>query len=196
MEIIKMTQADNRAIDANNLCKKCGICCDGTLFGHVVIPPSDVLKTKKLGIPFSKNSDGDFIFQQGCPRFVNLSCEVYSERPHACIEYACKLQKEVKNGTIKYEDGLKIVEQVKEYTAWVRATLVSESPSNTKPINYRQILIDYHLIATLQNSRGELSEADAICIKRVYEQTKLMDHFFQGSNFPKIYKELIDSIKK
>lgn len=191
----KMTGEGSTAIDANTLCQECGICCDGTLFSFVKVYPEEITKMKELGIPVYKNQDGHHIFDQACPCFKNGNCSAYLKRPRKCHSFSCKLQKDVMNGSMKFDDALKIVELVKKHTVWVRDAIVSKAKPNKKVMNYRVMLYDYHKAAVDKSSRNELSIVDEGRIKRVFEQIKLIDRFFEDSSLLRRYADLIQSFK-
>jgi len=191
----KMTGEGSTAIDANILCQECGICCDGTLFSFVKVYPEEMVKAKELGIPVYKDANGRHVFDQACPCFKNGNCSTYLQRPKKCQSFSCKLQKDVMNGAIKFNDALKIVELVKKHTGWVRDAIVSKTEATKKDMNYRLMLYDYHKAAAGKNLRGELSENDEGRIKRIFEQIKLIDRFFEDSSLLRKYADLIQSFK-
>lgn len=192
----KVTGEGNTAIEANTLCQECGICCDGTLFSFVKIYPEEVKKTKNLGITVYKDKNAQNVFDLGCPRFVEGSCTVYLERPRKCCSFSCKLQRDVMNGTIKYEESLKIVALVKKHTSWIRDAIISKAKPNHKKMNHRLMLYDYLMIAVDKNKRGELTGRDEERIKRIFEQIKLTDRFFEETSLLKKYADLIQNLKR
>jgi len=151
--------------------------------------------TKELGIPVYKDLNGQHIFDQACPCFKNGNCSAYLQRPQKCHSFSCKLQKDVMNGSIKYDDGLKIVELVKKHTEWVRDAIVSKTKPNKQVMNYRLMLYDYHKVAAHRNARSELSATDEVRIKRIFEQLKLIDRFFEDASLLKKYADLIQNFK-
>jgi uncharacterized cysteine cluster protein YcgN (CxxCxxCC family) len=49
----KKEESDAKTVDAltQSLCKRCGLCCDGTLFGFAKIrPDEDIVRLKMIGI--------------------------------------------------------------------------------------------------------------------------------------------------
>lgn len=181
------------ALDANRVCQECGLCCNGTLFSFAKVYPEELKKTKALGIDvFKDDADGTSKFNFPCPAFINGNCSVYLQRPKKCQSYYCKLQENVMNGTIKVEDGLKIVHLVHKHSKWIRQAIVSKDKPD---LNYRELLRKYYKIATNKNERGELSLADEGRIRRIFEQVKLIDRFFEGTSMLRKYAGLIQSFK-
>jgi Fe-S-cluster containining protein len=190
-----LTGEGSSAFDASNLCQSCGICCDGTIFSYVKTYPEEIEKTKKLGLSVYKNKEGFYSFDLGCPKYKNGCCSVYLDRPQKCESFSCKLHHDVMNGTVKYADSLKIVGLVKKHTQWVRDEILVKGTENKKELNYRVMLFDYLMAAKAKNEKSELTPTDVFRIKRIFEQIKLIDRFFEESSLLRKYASLIQSIK-
>jgi len=94
-----MTQ---RAADA--LCMECGLCCDGTLFGSVIVAPDEEARLRRVGLPVV-DQDGALSLNQRCTALSGCLCSIYAERPAACAQYECLLRKGVVAGTKTEEQG-------------------------------------------------------------------------------------------
>lgn len=100
--------------EEQNLCKLCGLCCDGTLYDRVHIKdPADLYLVKSLDYIVTKEVDG-ISFKQPCPYFSNC-CSVYNSinRPHTCRTYHCKLLKKYQKELIDFNTALNIVQATK-----------------------------------------------------------------------------------
>jgi Fe-S-cluster containining protein len=74
------------------LCRACGLCCDGSLFGRVTLEPDEVQGVRKNGLRVLQRGTA---FEQPCSALVTQGeervCSIYSERPRACLRFICRL---------------------------------------------------------------------------------------------------------
>lgn len=70
------------------LCRACGLCCDGSLFGRVGLAPEEVEGAKKHRLRVVETGKS---FAQPCAALVDDACAIYDERPLACRRFACRL---------------------------------------------------------------------------------------------------------
>ena len=76
-----------REAELETLCKSCGLCCDGSLFGRVMFDPDEHAPKKRLQLIESGRG-----FDQPCSALEkDRSCSIYDERPRACRRFVCKL---------------------------------------------------------------------------------------------------------
>jgi hypothetical protein len=69
------------------LCRSCGLCCDGSLFGRVMLERGEIAPKRLLRV----FGDGRG-FDQPCNALTSeRSCAVYEERPRACRRFVCRL---------------------------------------------------------------------------------------------------------
>ena len=74
---------------AATLCTSCGLCCDGSLHGHVTLRDEEVEPARAIGLPIL--TDGRCGFSTPCPKLVDRRCSIYEFRPTACRGYKCQL---------------------------------------------------------------------------------------------------------
>ncbi|MCX7676679.1 MAG: YkgJ family cysteine cluster protein [Alteraurantiacibacter sp.] len=74
----------------NGLCLSCGMCCDNTLFGRVVVSRWEAARLRLRGVKVIRYADGERSFAQPCPRFGASGCGIYKTRPHTCRAYVCE----------------------------------------------------------------------------------------------------------
>jgi hypothetical protein len=87
----------------------CGLCCDGTLFGHVHLKPEDeVAPLAACGIKILLNSNSS-AFKQPCAAFKSYTCSIYADRPHNCRDFQCVLLKRFKANAISQTEALKLI---------------------------------------------------------------------------------------
>lgn len=80
------------------LCMQCGLCCDGTFFGSVVIADDESDRLRRVGLPVV-GEDGARTMRQPCSALRDCLCDVYAERPKACRTYECDLRVSVLDGS-------------------------------------------------------------------------------------------------
>jgi uncharacterized protein len=104
----------------SQLCLDCGLCCNGTLFGHADFYPRDVVNgvlKVPAQIPVQRRSKGLYFFLP-CPAHdATTGCTVYAERPTICSGFECDLLKSMKSGAIDLEGARQIVAETKERAA-------------------------------------------------------------------------------
>jgi hypothetical protein len=70
------------------LCKACGLCCDGSLFGRVPLEPDEIAAARKNRLPIVREGNA---FEQPCSAYVHNTCKSYDARPRACRRFTCRL---------------------------------------------------------------------------------------------------------
>lgn len=109
------------------LCRACGLCCDGTLFDLVKLEPGDDAgKLKALGLPvtLSRGRTPVARFPQPCSALcADRTCRVYAERPWQCRTFECQLFKDAKAGRIAFAAALPVVKQARRRADTVRRLL-------------------------------------------------------------------------
>jgi uncharacterized protein len=109
------------------LCRACGLCCDGTLFDLVKLEPGDDGgKLKALGLPVSLSRGKTPVarFPQPCSALCeDRTCRLYAERPWQCRTFECQLFKDAKAGRITFAAALPVVKQARRRADKVRRLL-------------------------------------------------------------------------
>lgn len=99
------------------LCLACGLCCDGTLFGHVKLGPrDDAKKLKALGLPVSVTRTAPRVthFRQPCAALcADRTCRVYADRPAQCRAFECGVFKDAEAGRIEFAAALRLVKRAR-----------------------------------------------------------------------------------
>jgi hypothetical protein len=105
------------------LCPKCGLCCDGVLFADVELRNGDAAERLiELGSPLEKKGR-QRAFSQPCACFDGALCEIYAERPRRCRTFECGLLKRVQAGKLDAGAALKMIAQAKRQVENVYALL-------------------------------------------------------------------------
>jgi Fe-S-cluster containining protein len=107
---------------ASDICTKCGMCCNGTLFDYGELREDEVAAAASAGLTLS-DADGKARFLQPCSRFAEMRCVAYEVRPSICRSYRCKLLKGVEAGEISGSQALARVAEARDLVARVGAEL-------------------------------------------------------------------------
>ena len=109
------------------LCRACGLCCDGTLFDLVKLEPGDdAEKLKALGLPvaLSRGKAPVARFPQPCAALCqDRSCRLYAARPWQCRTFECRLFKDATAGRITFAAALPLVKQARRRADRIRRLL-------------------------------------------------------------------------
>lgn len=112
---------------AEQLCRACGLCCDGTLFDLVKLEASDdPQKLKRLGLPVSVGRGKVPVarFPQPCAALCeDRTCRLYADRPWQCRVFECGVFKDAKAGRITWAVALRRVKQARLRADQVRRLL-------------------------------------------------------------------------
>lgn len=76
---------------------ECGLCCDGTFFGSVVVAADEGERLKRVGLRVV-DGDGGLVMPQRCTALTGSICSAYADRPKACRDYQCSLRERVLSG--------------------------------------------------------------------------------------------------
>lgn len=93
---------------ATQLCKSCGICCQGLLHTHALLKAHESEKAATLGLEI--NGEDHPAFALPCPRFAGC-CTIYEDRPNACRGFRCALLRRLDDKQISLTDALEIVRE-------------------------------------------------------------------------------------
>lgn len=114
-----MSHDEDPARAADALCTQCGICCDGTLYGSVVVAAHEVPRLQRIGLPILIEQ-GAATMRQPCAALRGLSCSVYADRPTTCGDYQCSLRRGVAAGA-SLPSARQQVARMHELLATIRA---------------------------------------------------------------------------
>jgi uncharacterized protein len=94
----------------STLCQHCGLCCDGTLFTHVPLRPTEVEPLRALGLPVKEREDGTPLLPQRCEALRGRCCTAYPQRPEGCRRYHCQLFSALSEGEVSLSEALGVVD--------------------------------------------------------------------------------------
>lgn len=121
------------------LCLKCGLCCNGVLFSDVRLQPGDnPARLRSLGLrldrprpkprigktaPARDPAAGAWKFQQPCAALDGCRCRIYTDRPKYCRQFDCALLKDFQAGRIERKAALRVIHDARENAEKVRVLL-------------------------------------------------------------------------
>jgi uncharacterized protein len=110
-----------------DLCRSCGLCCDGTLFDLVKLEAGDdiaQLKALGVGVTVPRGKAPVARFPQPCAALcADRSCRLYAVRPRQCRVFECGVFKEVKAGRTTFPAALMLVKSTRRRADKVRRLL-------------------------------------------------------------------------
>jgi hypothetical protein len=107
------------------LCKSCGLCCDGSILNWTNLRTSEIGFANTQGFNIVRVDHDTFAFTQPCPAYTAPICSIYQNRPHACRSFACKLFIDVENQVIDFDKAQQVVRKavllIREITLSINA---------------------------------------------------------------------------
>jgi hypothetical protein len=108
--------------DLATLCRSCGMCCDGSLFGLVDLESAEVEPARRRRLRVLDSRKG---FEQPCSALTAVettrdawqTCSIYAERPLACRRFACRLYDRHQREGGPLEPRLAAVRRIRELVA-------------------------------------------------------------------------------
>ncbi len=102
---------------AGDLCRACGLCCNGVLFHTVRLQPADSAKAlAALGLKLKRKKGAHYILQP-CPAWCGGQCGIYAARPERCRRFECQQLQRIATGAIAPEQALARIREVQSRVA-------------------------------------------------------------------------------
>ncbi len=97
--------------DASELCQRCGLCCDGTLFTRTPLLPDEAERLADRALP----ADGTRApgLAQPCAALEDTRCTIYEARPTACRRFECLLHGALVEGEVDLDEALAVVAEAR-----------------------------------------------------------------------------------
>jgi Fe-S-cluster containining protein len=106
-----------RAAELSALCRACGLCCDGSLFGIVPLRDEERAVARARGLPIVHER----ALEQPCGALSGAgedrSCAIYAERPGACRAFRCRLHARHETEDRPLDERLAIVRRARQLLA-------------------------------------------------------------------------------
>ncbi len=113
----------------DTLCTRCGLCCDGTLFGDVELTgPREASRLEALGLDVDTDDADVELLALPCAGLRRTRCSVYIHRPQCCRTFECRLLQDTARGAVTEVDALAKVVEAQEQVTRVKTLLVGLEP--------------------------------------------------------------------
>jgi Fe-S-cluster containining protein len=106
----------------------CGLCCDGTFFGSVVVAQDERDNLVRVGLRVV-DSDGGLAMPQRCTALRGCLCSAYADRPRACRSYECSLRERLLAGQASDDDARASLARMRALLEKIRSAF--ELPEDT-----------------------------------------------------------------
>jgi Fe-S-cluster containining protein len=111
------------------LCTRCGLCCDGTLFGDVELTgPRESTRLALLGLDVDADDADTELLALPCRGLRGTRCGVYIHRPQCCRTFECRLLQQATRGDVAVGDALARIAEAKAQVQQVKALLAGMEP--------------------------------------------------------------------
>lgn len=90
---------------SGELCTRCAMCCDGTLFSHVDISAEEATRLAAAGVVLETDEAGSCRLPQGCSGLMARRCTVYEVRPAKCRAFRCGVLSAMEQGALSFNDA-------------------------------------------------------------------------------------------
>ncbi len=108
----------------DTLCTRCGLCCDGTLFGDVELTgPAEAARLEILGLDVDTDDADAELLALPCAGLRGTRCSVYAHRPQCCRTFECRLLQETQRGVVTTELALVRIAEARVQLRRVKALL-------------------------------------------------------------------------
>lgn len=108
---------------AAELCQRCGLCCDGSLFTQVPLAEDEVDPAHRRGLVVLARADGSPALRQPCAALQGRRCAVYDARPAGCRRYRCMLLAALDERELDEREALAVVDEAHARLAALAALL-------------------------------------------------------------------------
>jgi Fe-S-cluster containining protein len=107
---------------SSDLCSACGLCCDGTLYGRVVVDEAEAASLRRHHLPVVA-SGSDRALPLPCAAYVRQGCTIYVDRPRGCAHYECTLYRQLRTGEVGYPEAVARITETRALADELRTLL-------------------------------------------------------------------------
>jgi len=134
-------------VSLEQLCLKCGLCCDGTLFTHVALTAEEQQRLPSLG----------GVIRQRCPALGgDLKCSVYAERPKGCSRFVCMLGRALEDGELRFDEALALVREARALRERIDALVPGPGSAISRARQYEERGPDASVAVEVRETRRAL----------------------------------------
>ncbi len=166
------------AVAASDLCRMCGLCCDGTLFGYVPITNDESVRLLRRLPILAPSSRLGLRVEQRCVALGPRGCDVYADRPAACARFICKLLARVTAGELDASDAHAMLASILVVVDRLDGAL----PPGTHLHNRRHLLAQVserttpELAAILSETWSDLATFDSLAAEHLFDSRSPEGH--------------------
>ena len=92
------------------LCRDCGLCCDGTLFTSVTLDEESTATARLHRLPLLETESATKL-QHPCSALHGALCHIYEDRPALCAAFVCELRRKVDEAKVDARRARAIVDE-------------------------------------------------------------------------------------
>lgn len=144
-----------------SLCRRCGLCCDGTLFSRVPVSAEDAARLALHGVEVASRPDGSLALPQRCAALHGMDCSVYGDRPARCRSYHCNLYAALADGEVDPEEAWRVIEEAKARVRRLGEAQFGRADDPAVVSRYRAALADPTGPVLSEEARRAFSELQA-----------------------------------
>ena len=109
----------------DTLCTRCGLCCDGTLFGDVELTgPAEATRLEIMGLEIDEDEANADLLALPCTALRGTRCGIYAHRPACCRGFECRLLLDARRGAMSVERAMEHIAVARKQIRRVLALLV------------------------------------------------------------------------
>jgi len=123
----------------DTLCTRCGLCCDGTLFGDVELTGrAETASLEVLGLEVDDDDADTELLALPCAALRATRCRIYAHRPQCCRTFECRLLQNAQRGTVTEVQALTRIGEARAQVRRVHTLLARmESRPQRLPLQER-----------------------------------------------------------
>ncbi len=144
------------AMSLSTLCLDCGLCCDGTLFRHVVISEAERTELVTLGIGVGVKRREPVMWLP-CGKLDGKCCTIYEQRPGGCRRFVCALGQRLVAKEVTLDDARAQVARMHARLDALRTAF--DVPPGERPLRWARAQID--------STTARVTEEQLAAFKRV-----------------------------
>lgn len=161
--------------EPSNICLSCGICCNGTLLGFVLLESEERPRLREL-MEIEEVGDKSFFFQP-CSRLGCDGCTIYPQRPQKCGEFQCGILKSVGEKELDFDSAISVINLVKQKRIVIEQQLTT-LPVKLQSQSFYFKILELKSLLRKDKSRFSLSEKHENLFSGIQELDQLVSQYF------------------
>lgn len=103
------------------LCTRCGLCCDGSLFADVELAGvTEAASLEVMGLEIEEDDADGALLVQPCAALQGKRCGIYAHRPECCRTFECRLLQDARRGAVSVEQASEQIAMTLKHVGRVR----------------------------------------------------------------------------